>query len=376
MTRSAAEIGAGLAAARPARPIRPGERIHVVGAAGAGASAALLLAHHAGAAATGCDPAGHSVYTTAAEALGIVIGDRHDPAHVVADGGAVVDRLAVTKALTAIDPDHAELRAAREAGIPLEPWQQVIADAAVSAGARLVAVAGTHGKSTTSGWLVEVLASAGRDPLAFVGAILPAELTGGLPATARWGSGDVLVAEADEYAGNFDALRPALAILLNAEWDHPDVFADEAAVIDAFEAWIRAAEGSRPSSSPTPRMRASPGCCRVSPTGPAASSPRRSSTSPRNGWPAMREGSARRIRARSVPHGSCSLGRSGRLGGRRSRSMASTARSPSGSGSGCRDVTTPPTRWPSPRPRASSASTRSRSAGDWPASRVSAAVSS
>jgi UDP-N-acetylmuramate--alanine ligase len=243
MTRTAAEIGAGLAEARGGRPIRRGERIHVVGAAGAGASAALLLAHHSGAVATGCDPAGHSAYTAAAEALGLVIGDRHDPAHVVADGGAVVDRLAVTKALTAVDPDHAELRAAREAGIPLEPWQQVVADAAVSAGARLVAVAGTHGKSTTSGWLVDVLASAGRDPLAFVGALLPAQLTGGLPATARRGSGDILVAEADEYAGNFDALRPAVAVLLNAEWDHPDVFADEAAVIDAFEAWIRAADG-------------------------------------------------------------------------------------------------------------------------------------
>ena len=59
------------------------------------------------------------------------------------------DRLAVTKALTAIDPDHAELAAARAAGIPLEPWQQLVADAA--AGRRLVAVAGTHGKSTTSG---------------------------------------------------------------------------------------------------------------------------------------------------------------------------------------------------------------------------------
>ena len=70
------------------------------------------------------------------------------------------DRLAVTKALTAVDADHPELRAARDLGIPVEPWQQVIADAAV--GRRLVAVAGTHGKSTTAGWLVHVLAEAGR----------------------------------------------------------------------------------------------------------------------------------------------------------------------------------------------------------------------
>ena len=61
----------------------------------------------------------------------------------------------MTKALTAIDPDHPELVAARRAGIPLEPWQQVVADAAV--GRTLVGVAGTHGKSTTAGWLVHVL---------------------------------------------------------------------------------------------------------------------------------------------------------------------------------------------------------------------------
>jgi UDP-N-acetylmuramate--alanine ligase len=49
----------------------------------------------------------------------------------------------------------------------------------------------------------------------------------------------VFVVEADEYAGNFDAFRPDVAVVLNAEWDHPDVFADRNAVVDAFEAWIR-----------------------------------------------------------------------------------------------------------------------------------------
>jgi UDP-N-acetylmuramate--alanine ligase len=104
-----------------------------------------------------------------------------------------------------------------------------------------VAVAGTHGKSTTSGWLVDVLVRAGRDPSAFVGALLDTSLTGATPSTARWGSGDVFVVEADEYAGNYDAYRPSVIALLNAEWDHPDVFADAAAVYDAFANWIRGA---------------------------------------------------------------------------------------------------------------------------------------
>ena len=238
MTRDAASVGAGLDPVRAARPIRAGERLHVVGAAGAGASAASLLAHHAGATVTGCDPGGPSPYTAALEAAGIALTWSHDPSHVTG-AGEPPDRLAVTKALTAIDPDHLELRAARAAGIPVESWQQVVADAAV--GRRLVAAAGTHGKSTTSGWLVHALVEAGADPSAFVGALLPGTLTDGAPATARSGRGDAFVVEADEYAGNFDAYRPDIAVLTGAEWDHPDVFADRDAVVATFIAWLRRA---------------------------------------------------------------------------------------------------------------------------------------
>jgi len=246
MTRSADDVGRGLAPARAARPIWPAERIHVVGVAGAGASAAALLAARAGARVSGCDPGAPSPYTAALDALEIPIAALHDAAHLRHPGeaGAAVDRLAVTKALTAIAPDHPELEAARALSIPIEPWQQVVADAAVTREARLIGVAGTHGKSTSSGWLLHVLASAGRDPSGFVGALLPAALSGGIPATARWGSGPEFVVEADEYAGNFDAFRPSVAILLNAEWDHPDVFADENAVRASFEAWIRASDGA------------------------------------------------------------------------------------------------------------------------------------
>ncbi|MFI5253878.1 MAG: glutamate ligase domain-containing protein [Candidatus Limnocylindrales bacterium] len=250
MTRSAEEIGRGLAAARDARPIPPGERIHVVGAAGAGASAALLLAARAGAQASGCDPGAPSPYTAAAEAGGLVVVPAHDPAHVVREGRPLVDRLAVTKALTAVAPDHPELVAARELGIPTEPWQQVVADVAAGRGARLVGVTGTHGKSTSAGWLLHVLVAAGRDPSGSLGALLPRATLGGAPATARWGGGPDFVVEADEYAGNFDPFRPAVAALLDAEWDHPDVFADEAAVLAVFEGWIRAmqvgADGAEP----------------------------------------------------------------------------------------------------------------------------------
>lgn len=249
MTARAA-VGAGLAPVRIPRPIQPGERIHVVGAAGAGATAAALLAHRAGAIVSGCDSGGPSPYTQALEAAGLSLAWEHDPAHIT--GGARPDRLAVTKALTAIAPDHPELLAARAAGIPIEPWQQVVADSA--AGRTLIGVAGTHGKSTSAGWLVHVLVEAGADPSAFVGALLPPALTGGIAATARWGGGDAFVVEADEYAGNFDAYRPAIAIVTSAEWDHPDVFADRAAVVAAFDAWLRQASAAAMDAAGAPTI--------------------------------------------------------------------------------------------------------------------------
>ena len=214
----------------------------MLGAAGAGASAAALLALRAGALVEGCDPGGPGPYTAALEAAGLPLAWAHDAAHV--EGSPPPHRLAVTKALTAIAPDHPELEAARRRGIPLEAWQQVVADAAV--GRTLVGVAGTHGKSTTSGWLVHLLVSAGLDPSAFVGALLPADITGGPPATARWGRGGAFVVEADEYAGNFDPYAPAVAVVTSAEWDHPDVFADRAAVVSAFETWLRRAAAQHP----------------------------------------------------------------------------------------------------------------------------------
>jgi UDP-N-acetylmuramate--alanine ligase len=237
VTRTAADLGAGLAPARASRAIRPGERIHVVGIAGAGASAAALHARAAGAFVTGCDPGGPSPYTTALEAARIPIEWRHDARHV----GVIPppDRLSVTKALTAINPDHPELLAATAAGIPVESWQQLVADAAH--GRPLLAVAGTHGKSTTAGWLTWILAELGQDPAAFVGALLPAALSSGVPATARIGVGPFVV-EADEYAGNFEPYRPEVTLLTTVEWDHPDVFADREAVLEAFVGWLQRAD--------------------------------------------------------------------------------------------------------------------------------------
>lgn len=218
-----------------------------MGVAGAGASAAALLATAAGARVDGCDLSAGSPYTPALEAAGVQRYLGHDPAHLRT--ATRPDRLAVSKALTAVEPDHPELGAARALGIPVEPWQQVVADAAV--GRRLIGVAGTHGKSTSAGWLVHLLVAGGMDPSAFVGALLAPDLTGGIAATARIGQGEPFVVEADEYAGNFDPFRPSVVLLTSAEWDHPDVFADRTAVVDAFESWLRRAGPASDGGPPT-----------------------------------------------------------------------------------------------------------------------------
>ncbi len=242
--RGAAEISAGLEPARPAQPLVPGERIHVVGAGGSAAAPAALLAHLAGASVTGCNSAGSSTYTLPLQDAGIPLAWDNSVAHVVRDGEVLVDRLAVTKAITAVAPDHPELVAARAHGVPVTSVQQLIADVAATQRARLVGVAGTHGKSTTTGWVVHLLATAGLDPTGFVGALMPPELAGGPhPSTVRPGHGGLFIVEADEYAGNFDPYHPALGVLLNADWDHPDVFASRADVVVAFEGWIRGFDG-------------------------------------------------------------------------------------------------------------------------------------
>ncbi len=246
MTRSVEEISRGLEPARSARPIAPGTRIHVVGAAGSAAAASLLFAQAAGAVVSGCDAGEPTRYSDGVIEAGIEIAWSHDAAHVVRDGVAIIDRLAVSKALTSVDPDQPELHAAHAAGIVATSCQQLIADAIATRGGGLVGVGGTHGKSTTTGWVVHLLVRAGLDPSAFVGALLPGDLTGGRPAVVRLGDGPVTVVEADEYAGNFDPFRPSVGVVINADWDHPDVFPDRAAVVEAFAGWVRRFGGPAP----------------------------------------------------------------------------------------------------------------------------------
>lgn len=234
MTRSVDEIGAGLAPARGGAPFAPGVRLHVMGVGGTAALGAALHARALGLDVTGCDRDLSEESAAMLVTAGVKIVD--------SEGGDHLDdrtHLAVSKAITSVTPNHPELVSARTAGIPLLSVQQLIADAAATRGGALLGVAGTHGKTTSTGWLLAALRASGRDPSAFVGG--PLNATDGTPpgSPVHIGAEQGFIVEADEYGGNFDPYIADSALILNADWDHPDIFADLDAVVATFAAWTR-----------------------------------------------------------------------------------------------------------------------------------------
>ncbi len=207
--------------------VRAGERLHFIGIAGSGAAGVALLCHRAGAIVDGCDADGPSPYTPPLDEAGIPCVTGHDPAHL--EG---VERVAITPALRAV-PGHAELDAAEDQGLPVVPWQALLGELMTATGRLGIAVTGTHGKSTTTALLGHLLAAAGMDPSVEVGALVPA-----WGASVRPGAGAPFVVEADEFGDNFLHYRPAVAVLTTVEMDHPDFFADRAAVVDSYRRFV------------------------------------------------------------------------------------------------------------------------------------------
>ena len=206
----------------------PDERIHVIGIAGSGAAGAAILLQRAGANVDGCDADGPSPYTPPLDAAGIRWQTGHDASHL-----AGVDRVAITPALRAV-PDHPELAAALAQALPVVTWQALVGELMAAPGRIGIGVTGTHGKSTTTALLGHLLVGAGLDPTVEVGAFIPA-----WGASVRPGDGAPFVVEADEFGDNFLNYHPAGAIVTNVEMDHPDFFADRAAVMDSFERFVR-----------------------------------------------------------------------------------------------------------------------------------------
>jgi UDP-N-acetylmuramate--alanine ligase len=200
-----------------------GTHVHLIGIGGAGMSgiARILLAR--GVAVSGSD-AKDSRAVLALRALGARVAVGHDAAHLPEGPATVV----VSTAIRATNP---ELTAARERGLAVVHRAQALA--ALTAGRRVAAVAGTHGKTSTTSMLTVALQHCGLDPSFAIGGDLASSGAG-----AHHGEGDVFVVEADESDGSFTAFTPDVAVVTNVEPDHLDHHGSEQAYRAAFTAFV------------------------------------------------------------------------------------------------------------------------------------------
>lgn len=200
-------------------PLESLGRVHFIGIGGVGMSAIARIMVARGVPVSGTDakdlPVMHDL--TAAGAR-IAVG--YDSANL-GDAQTVV-------AGSAIRADNPELSAARQAGLPVLHRSEALA--ATMDGHRVVTIAGTHGKSTTTSMVAVLLKEAGLDPSFAIGANVPA-----LGVNAAHGSSDIFVAEADESDGSFLNYRPLIAVVTNVEADHLDHYGTAEAVYASFD---------------------------------------------------------------------------------------------------------------------------------------------
>jgi len=187
------------------------KRVHFVGIGGAGMSGIAEVLATQGYQVSGSDLAA-SAATQRLTAHGVNVTIGHAAQNVVGAQVVVVS--------TAVKPDNPEVAAARENGIPVVPRALMLAELM-----RLkqgIAVAGTHGKTTTTSLVASVLAEGGLDPTFVIGGrLLSAD------ANAQLGSGDFLVAEADESDASFLYLAPVIAVVTNIDADHMETYAHD-----------------------------------------------------------------------------------------------------------------------------------------------------
>ena len=184
-------------------------RLHFIGIGGAGMSGLALVCARLGATVTGSDRSDSS-YMERLRAAGLEPAVGHDAANLPEGAEVVVS--------TAIGADNPELALARERGI--RPIHRGALLAELCAEKRLIAIAGSHGKTTTTAMAVWALRRIGADPAFFVGGEVPGLGEDAAAANAGWGEGEWVVAEADESDASFLELKPEIAVVTNVEMDH------------------------------------------------------------------------------------------------------------------------------------------------------------
>ena len=191
--------------------ICPGKRAHLVGVGGVSMSPLAQVLHGAGVIVTGSDMH-ESAEVAHLRALGIPVTIGHLPQSVA--GADCVIRTA------AVHDDNPEIAAARAAGIPVFERAQAWG-ALMRHYENALCVAGTHGKTTTTSMCAHIFLAAQRDPSIMIGGVLPA-----LGAGHRVGHGDTIILESCEYCNSFLSFFPTVAVILNVDADHLDIFKD------------------------------------------------------------------------------------------------------------------------------------------------------
>ncbi|XP_038971501.1 UDP-N-acetylmuramate--L-alanine ligase-like isoform X1 [Phoenix dactylifera] len=204
--------------------------IHFVGIGGSGLSALALLALKQGFEVSGSDIMwGRFMDGLHKAGARLFIG--HSASNMERSAGSGLPNVVVVS--SAIPADNKEIVHAKLMGIPIykrDDWLRKITEKH-----KVIAISGTHGKSTTAAMLSYVLGAMGDDLIAVVGANVP-QFSGG---NIISGSGPNFVLEADEYDSCFLGLSPYIAVVTNVEWDHVDIFEDEEAVQNIFRRFVR-----------------------------------------------------------------------------------------------------------------------------------------
>ncbi|MDQ3728155.1 MAG: Mur ligase domain-containing protein [Actinomycetota bacterium] len=210
-----------------------GRKLHFIAIGGAGMSGLALVAHRLGASVSGSDRA-ESGYLERLRSAGLEPSVGHDDRSLPPDAEVVVS--------TAIAADNPELERARDRGQRVVHRGALLAE--LCAAGRLIAVAGTHGKTTTTGMIVHAMRAIGEDPTFFIGGELPGAGEEGEPANAGLGTGGWVVAEADESDASFLELHPEVAVVTNVELDHHARWGSRAELFGAFEKFAAPASGA------------------------------------------------------------------------------------------------------------------------------------
>ncbi|MFN3965062.1 MAG: UDP-N-acetylmuramate:L-alanyl-gamma-D-glutamyl-meso-diaminopimelate ligase [Silanimonas lenta] len=212
-------------------------RLHILGICGTFMGGVAALARELGHAVEGSDQNVYPPMSTQLEQLGIALASGYAAEHL----GPGIDEVVIGNALSRGNP---AVEHVLDAGLPYTSGAQWLAER-VLRGRETLAVAGTHGKTTTTALLAWLLESAGRDPGFLVGGV-----PGNFGVSARLGSGREFVVEADEYdtaffdkRSKFVHYRPAVAVLNNLEYDHADIFPDLAAIQRQFHHLVRTVPG-------------------------------------------------------------------------------------------------------------------------------------